>query len=79
MEGEAIAKSTTASLRFSSISFMTHAVRAISPGVYTTTCLIAFVARSNAGSKSTRDTCVTRVGFKRSAIPSACDPWIQYV
>eukprot|EP00965_Chrysotila_dentata_P157202 5193898-Pleurochrysis_carterae.AAC.1 len=56
VEGEAIAKLTTASLRFSSISFMTHAVRTISPGAHTTTCLIAFVARSNAGSKSTRDT-----------------------
>eukprot|EP00965_Chrysotila_dentata_P061352 2032541-Pleurochrysis_carterae.AAC.2 len=37
------------------------------------------MARSNAGSKSTQDTCVTRIGFVSSASPSACEPWIQYV
>eukprot|EP00965_Chrysotila_dentata_P219014 6190887-Pleurochrysis_carterae.AAC.6 len=35
--------------------------------------------QSNAGLKSTRDTCVLRVEFALSAILRACDPWIQYV
>eukprot|EP00965_Chrysotila_dentata_P097569 3224248-Pleurochrysis_carterae.AAC.2 len=56
MEGKAIAKSTEASLNCSSVFSRMQAVSAISLGAHTSKCLIAPVARSNAGLKSMRDT-----------------------
>eukprot|EP00965_Chrysotila_dentata_P068485 2264021-Pleurochrysis_carterae.AAC.1 len=67
MDGIAIAKSNAASWNCSSISSTKRTVLKISSGADALISLTVFTARSNAGLKSRRE------------IPSACDPWIQYV